>query len=85
MNRATNNSLTVYTRNGTVYCAPFGKDNLALEFKGVEPFKESRWQHISCGFKTEFSLWGEYLAFNRSETSRPIPKRFSMSLASTPL
>lgn len=54
--RYSTNVMAIYVENDELKCAPFGftrdgnlkDESTVLTYKGVNPLKEKKWQHISC-------------------------------------
>ena len=68
------NTMVIYVEDDEMKCAPFGfvdgevKDpDSLLTYKGVNPLKVSKWQHISCIFVRQKFVKGQYLAVDLDE------------------
>jgi len=68
------NSMVIYVENNELKCAPFGfvdgelkDEESVLTYSGVNPLLVSEWQHISCMFKRQKYVKGQYLKVNFDE------------------
>lgn len=55
--------MAIYVEDGVLKCGPYGKNDtkLVLEYTNIDPLNTMEWQHISCIYKNNMYVKGQYL------------------------